>query len=93
MDDGSLLRGCDSFVLVGFEAGALAWVPALEAGLGIDWHISVARFTPAESRNDFALGFGGGDGGGEGLSEASARVVRRSRCLSDGSRRKLEGTK
>jgi hypothetical protein len=64
--DGSLLRGCDVLVLLGFDTRAFASIPALEAGLGIDWHISVARLTPAERRSDLAFGFGGRDGGGEG---------------------------
>jgi hypothetical protein len=91
MGDGSLLRNTDDFVVWGFDTGALASLPALDAGLGIDWHINVARLTPVERRNDFAFGLGGGDGGGEGLfcgfctgRTAKSTLVRRFEALTGG---------
>jgi hypothetical protein len=70
---------------------ALASPPALDAGLGIDWHINVARLTPVERRNDFGFGFGFGDGGGEGCfggsctgRTAKSTFVRRFEALTGG---------
>jgi hypothetical protein len=68
---GSLLCKRDVLAELGFEIVALASLLALDAGLGIDWHISVARLTPVERRNDFAFGLGFGDGGGEGCFRGS----------------------
>jgi len=66
--DGSLLASLDVLVTPGREPEALGSLPALEAGLGIDWQSKVPRLTPVESRSDFAFGLRGGEGFGDGAS-------------------------
>jgi hypothetical protein len=64
--DGSLLCNRGVLAALGFETVTLAWLPGLDADLGIDWHMSVPRLTPVDRRRDFAFGLSGRDGGGDG---------------------------
>jgi hypothetical protein len=62
----SLLVRRGAVVMLDFEVEVLASLPAREGGCGIDWQSSVARLTPADSRNDLALGLRTREGGGVG---------------------------